>query len=92
MYQCVPRCQKSLLLHVFLTSCNLTTSYKIFLIAVITVARRDKRELSNLPIIGHLPSQSQQYTEKQPCERYTERQPCELVPKSSCSADSKKAV
>ena len=60
MYHCVPRSQKPLLLHVFLTSCNLTACYKKVLIAVMTVARHLKRELSNLPAIGHLPAQSQQ--------------------------------
>ena len=37
MYQCGPRIQKSLLLRVFLTSCNLTTCYNFFLIPVISV-------------------------------------------------------
>ena len=45
--------------YVFLTSYNLTTYCKFSLIAVIAVPYHYQRELSNLPIIRHLPAQSQ---------------------------------
>ena len=60
MYQCVPSSGKSLQLHLFLTTCNLTTYYNIFLITVIVVPRYYQRELSNLPLIGRLRAQTQQ--------------------------------
>ena len=44
----------------FLTSCNLTTCYNIYLIAVIAVANHYQQELSTLSATGHLPAQSQQ--------------------------------
>ena len=39
MYQCIPRIRKYLELLILLTSCDLTTCYKKFLIAVFAVAR-----------------------------------------------------
>ena len=71
MCQSVPRKQKSLLLHMFLTSCDLATCYRFFLIAVITVARHYKRELSNLPTVAYLPALSTNKNTRTRCKIFS---------------------
>ena len=52
MYQCIPRIRKSLELLILLTSCDLTTCYKKFLIAVFAVARHTNQNYQTFQSSG----------------------------------------